>query len=240
MKLKVVFIALCLALFSCNPAFSPTRLMNKLAPDIVMLTPTTTNQTGATGFEVLTPTGHLFTITNAHVCRIPDIKDNLMAARRANDDRAYTIRILEISQATDLCLLEPIPRATGLKLAQRVEQYEELYVFGHPLLKRLMPSEGWLIGREIIMIYSPLNEKGECPRPDDARVDVESLFGPITLCTEKFDSYHVSVQIYPGNSGSPLVNSRGQVVGVIFAADPRMADGFAVPLNDLVEFLSNY
>lgn len=43
----------------------------------------------------------------------------------------------------------------------------------------------------------------------------------------------VSNEIRPGNSGGPLLDDQGRVVGVVFAIDRQSGDGLAVPLDAL-------
>jgi V8-like Glu-specific endopeptidase len=49
-----------------------------------------------------------------------------------------------------------------------------------------------------------------------------------------------SIQIYPGNSGSPVMNSSGDVVGIIFAGDNRTNYGSYVPVFKIREFLERF
>jgi S1-C subfamily serine protease len=48
----------------------------------------------------------------------------------------------------------------------------------------------------------------------------------------------ISDQVQHGNSGSPLFDSGGQVVGVVFAIDQSDGDGLAMPVSSLRSFLS--
>lgn len=48
----------------------------------------------------------------------------------------------------------------------------------------------------------------------------------------------ITNRILPGNSGSPLLDDRGRVVGVVFAFDTATGDGLAMPLRTLSAFLA--
>ncbi len=47
----------------------------------------------------------------------------------------------------------------------------------------------------------------------------------------------VSNAIQPGNSGSPLFDSAGQVVGIVFAVETATGDGLAIPASTVVQYL---
>jgi S1-C subfamily serine protease len=45
--------------------------------------------------------------------------------------------------------------------------------------------------------------------------------------------------VEPGNSGSPLLDSQGQVVGVVFALNPITGNGLAIPVSTLAQYLDS-
>jgi formylglycine-generating enzyme required for sulfatase activity len=51
--------------------------------------------------------------------------------------------------------------------------------------------------------------------------------------------FQIDAAVNPGNSGGPLVNMRGEVVGVVYARLESAAVGFAVPINYAKELLRN-
>jgi S1-C subfamily serine protease len=57
--------------------------------------------------------------------------------------------------------------------------------------------------------------------------------GPIL--GEQVPAIRVSAEVRPGNSGGPLVDAEGRVIGVIFALTGPRGDGLAVPVDVLVD-----
>ena len=59
--------------------------------------------------------------------------------------------------------------------------------------------------------------------------------GPIL--GEQVPAIRVSAEVRPGNSGGPLIDAEGRVIGVIFATTGPGGDGLAVPVDVLVDRL---
>jgi S1-C subfamily serine protease len=57
------------------------------------------------------------------------------------------------------------------------------------------------------------------------------------LLGEPTDVIRVDVDIRQGNSGGPLLDEEGRVVGVVFALDVSSGDGLVVPIGTLLERL---
>ena len=149
---------------------------------------------------VLTPDGHV--LTNAHVVRAEK------AVRlRAADGEVCEARVVGRDEATDLAVLAcgrrdlpPLPLAEPA--AVRVGQL--VVAMGHPFGFERSVSLG---------VVSALERR--LPGRDGAVLD-----GLI----------QTDAAINPGNSGGPLLNARGQVVGVNTAMLPfAQGIGFAVP-----------
>ena len=63
-----------------------------------------------------------------------------------------------------------------------------------------------------------------------------AMFGVVNICVRTLDSQPVTASIYPGNSGSPVFNKYGNVVGVAFASN-EFSRGYIIPLSFVVNFL---
>lgn len=206
------------------------QLYDKIRAQTVTLVSPENKNRGGTGFVLNSPTGSKFTITNAHVCKLS--RSGFMVARLADGDIVH-LPIVAISEETDLCALHALPGLAGLNLAFTMEMYEAVYIIGHPLLHPASFAGGYVNGRSPIDVV----EMTEDCRGKNKRIEmIDTIFGPVPLCFIRVDANWSDVKIYPGNSGSAVVNQYGDVVGVAFAGN--MANfGYFIPLDELEEFL---
>jgi putative serine protease PepD len=110
---------------------------------------------------------------------------------------------------------------------------------------RLGNSGGVEVGDPVIAVGSPLGLAGTVTSGIVSAVDrpVQPILGSGSVPQVFFDAIQTDAPINPGNSGGPLVNARGQVIGVDAAIDTLGGDpltgsqggniglGFAIPIN---------
>lgn len=196
-------------------------------------------QGSGTGFEVQGKSGKVYTITNAHVCELA--KDGMvMVELESNSERFIPRRVLEVYEKNDLCLVEGIEGYKGLKLASDYSLGEPVWAIGYPMGESMNISNGRIKSRSIVELIAENVLPKDCDKPGLQMRSFQSLFGRLEMCTIQRRALMTNVDTYPGNSGSPLVNIYGNVVGVIFASDTRTHWGAAVPLEDLRTFLEAY
>ncbi len=204
---------------------------------MLKLTPPTNYTTGGTGFQVRSPSGRVYTLTNAHICGIAE--NGTLAAHVPGANRVTLIRIIEVRPEMDLCLLQSLPSASGLSVAENFREAEHLYVLGHPFLKPLTLSDGYTVARGPVEM--PANvEPTDCLPPRMHMEEVRGFFGPEHVCVQSFDAWDSTITVYPGNSGSPVFNTEGDVVGIVFATDGRTFRGLFIPLESIKEILKVY
>lgn len=210
---------------------------------------------GGTGFQVVAPSGVSYLLTNAHVCEaFPEGSVNA----QLGDGRIMPRRILEISDRTDLCLVEGIPGMDGLKLASNVDIGQTLALIGHPVLQPLSISLGDIVGQGIEEFpyapiapsdmsdrerarYPDLMSEAECKSKPKFKVkEMETFFGSVPICVLSIQAYKTTIIAFPGNSGSPVVNFWGNLSGVLYAGNGRTNWGLVVPLESIKEFLAPY
>jgi hypothetical protein len=89
------------------------------------------------------------------------------------------------------------------------------------------------------MVNLEIKSQEECELIDGKWLE-GGFFMP-SVCIEKISAFGISSPSYPGNSGSPVVNKWGNVVGVLFAGNrTQLNDSYMVPFHELKNFLKDY
>jgi serine protease Do len=151
-------------------------------------------------------------ITNNHVI---DKADVIKVQLEENDDTLYEATVIGKDARTDIALIK-IDVKRDLPVAKLgrsgpLQVGEWVAAFGNPY------------GHGHTMTKGIVSAKGR-------NIDV----------LNKFSFIQTDASINPGNSGGPLVNMRGEVVGVNTAIDARAQGiGFAIPIDDVREILPN-
>ena len=160
--------------------------------------------------------GNRFIVTNSHVCQIA-VNNILEVKSNLNEDK-YLVHVIKRDRLHDICITT-VPKhlhGNGLYLGMMPNEGDNVFVLGFPLGNRKTFVFGEYTGEVIIKINYSYNEK-ECPVK---RKTVRGFFGDVVVCQMEMAAGEITSPIYPGNSGSAVVNNRGLVVGVIFAGNP--------------------
>lgn len=154
-----------------------------------------------------------YIITNKHVVENTNFSYSIVV-----DDQKFPVKKIHLDPDHDLALLETdIPNTKPLP-------------FGN--------SSDLRLGEQVITIGTPYGEL-----PNTVTTGIISGLGR-DLSQELFADYKDIIQtdaaINPGNSGGPLLNARGEVIGMNTAvASGGQNLGFAIPVNTITEFLDS-
>lgn len=170
---------------------------------------------GGTGFHVKGKSGKTYIMTNSHVCDGVGKNGNIFILTE-NSSLPVQRRIIENSVYTDLCLIEPIEGIEGLSLSSGVSTGDIVHSIGHPSLYPSTMNSGEIITETFITIPVSFDTEN-CNLPKNKIVKARTFFGEMEMCAISVRSYLTNIESLPGNSGSPVVNSYGNVVAVLFA-----------------------
>jgi S1-C subfamily serine protease len=210
----------------------------KVGPKVIMIV-NAEQTSGGTGFYVKARSGKTFIVTNSHVCNMGP--QRLYA--ELPDSRFTKLKLREISRVTDLCILESNADIEGLELSSDLNVGQQVEILGHPRLFPLTSTTGEYTG-DLYKIQMPMS-LGKCPKDmegplSDGKFDT-GFFGELDVCMLNVPVAGISTaKSLGGNSGSPVVNWKGDVVGVVFGGFNDNNDALIIPLPDLKEFLKPY
>ena len=157
-------------------------------------------------------------ITNAHVL----LKNSQRVEVKLYNKRTYKAKVLTVDKNHDLALLK-IDNAPNLTPAV------------------LASSSGLVVGQRVYAIGNPFGLQGTMTRGIISAI--RSIRGPEQNPIE--DAIQTDAAVNPGNSGGPLLNSRGEVIGITTliasnGADQSSGVGFAIPINTAKAVLSDF
>ena len=137
------------------------------------------------------------------------------------DKHKYKAQVLALDKGHDLALLKIV--APGLVPATLAE------------------SNGLMVGQRVYAIGNPFGLSGTMTRGMISAI--RSIRGPQGNPIE--DAIQTDAAVNPGNSGGPLLNSRGDVIGITTliannGADQSSGIGFAIPINTAKAVLDDY
>lgn len=211
--------------------------IRNLQRDVVMIQ--NSKGSGATGFIIRADSGRDVIMTNNHVC---ELQENGKVFVKYRGD-LYIQSVIKSYAWNDLCAIEAPNTIKGrFRPAWWVRLGEEVSAIGYPFLEPLSVTTGELSGPMTITIAVKFNPgPEECKGPTYKIIDTSesmyAFFGVNAVCVRELEAMTSSVSIAPGNSGSPVVNIYGNVVGVMFAGRSDGNRSYAVPLEDLKLFL---
>ena len=197
------------------------------------------SQGGGTGFHVKAKSGQVYIMTNVHICEMAKNGKELLIGE--GDPSSFIPRkVIFMSKKHDVCLVEPLPGHEGVSIASSVDVGEKVTIAGHPQLRPLSLEEGEIINKDatVRIAKSIITSEDQAKECVGEVTEVPTFFGPISICISVDQAYQAKLIAYPGNSGSPVVNKWGNVVGLLFAGnDNAITDSYLVKLEYLKEIL---
>lgn len=214
-------------------------LRHSIQKKSVMITNAQGNH-GGSGVNIMTPKGNKYILTNAHVCEVGG-KEGIVYVQSDYEERVIPRKVIEKSGFTDLCLVEGLPNADYIKVGKEPLPGDYMWVVGHPRLYPTTMSQGENIGPMFMIVMDHIIESKEdkCNLPKNQIVWVDYFIWRVPVCTIAIVANQTNVTVQGGNSGSPIVDFYGNLVGLVFAGDEK---GWAaiITVADINKFIAPY
>lgn len=172
---------------------------------------------GGTAYAISTEEYGVLVITNEHICAMDPVDGIFILDQEA---KVWPTKVRRKGHLTDLCIIEPpedfVKNHKGLKLASTSTELfdgQTLFVYGHPGLRKLTSSSGAFVNETWIPAFGGYL---------DSKV----------ILVDRAD-----IAIFPGSSGSPVLNEDGEVVGTVFAYEGPSNIALIIPLRSMIDFL---
>lgn len=174
------------------------------------------------GFLVHREAGRGLLVTNAHVVRGAASSDAIQVVFNSGTRRAEAVpaKVLAVSRSRDLAVLEvtfaALPEPLQVSSGSQIYETQVVHIAGFPF------GKGFATNRETPVVSL---SRGTV---SSQRLDVN----------DQPQLMQIDGDLNPGNSGGPIVNDAGQVVGVAVSTVRQTNIGFAIPLEPLKELLA--
>lgn len=163
-------------------------------------------------------------LTNAHVVGMlhadapPPEKVEVVLNSGERDERVYPASLVTVDQTSDLAVLrvtaedgKALPAPLDIGLARRLRETQQVFIFGFPF--------GEQLGKNITVSPSAVSS---------LRKDAEG----------KLAKVQVNGGMNPGNSGGPVVDGNGKVIGVAVSGILNTQVNFAIPAETATTLLN--
>jgi len=181
------------------------------------------------GAEESLGTGWIFdklgdVVTNAHVI---NGDDTLRVTDRTG--HIYVARLVQSSESSDLALLRVTGTLTGTPLPVDARTLTAVPAGVLTLASSRATGHGDMTAETLIGL------------DDDVPLQGTGIEAGQSLPQEYDDMLHLEgARIYEGNSGGPVLDAAGQVIGIITLASPSTADSYAIPISRVLSMLNQW
>jgi S1-C subfamily serine protease len=192
------------------------------------------HRSGGSGVILKSTPNKSYILTNVHICILIQVGGIVTT----DDGATYPVHSFKVYKRHDLCEITVLGNLhVNNKIAEtQPKQYEEVTVAGHPALLPTMVTRGHLSNHMSIRLIVGAQK---C---DGDEEDQDALF--CSMAGQKpqyrtFESQPTTATIMAGSSGSGVFNSRGEIVGLIFAGSEDLSYGFTVPYEYVHDFVAH-
>lgn len=237
---------LCLTLF-CGQAFANDVASNadnderveyvrpQTAQEFKSATVMITNKgkySGGSGVIYKSTENASYVLTNSHVCEL--LEEGGLVVTESGD---YNVEQYKQSKVHDICVVRIIQNlGINTKLASASPAFgDDVIISGHPHLLPTTISRGHMSGYLDIQLLAGVEK---CTEKEQEEMGFLCYWFDGMPLIKTFTAMTSSALASPGNSGSGVFNSEGEIIGLLFAGIGRgISQSFIVPLSHIKAFM---
>lgn len=213
--------------------FVATQYGHAAAP-YYRLRATTVHIAVGSGFVLEAPSKRKYLVTNWHVCNVGSWQGTMRG--NFEDGRLIQGHITKNDPTVDLCASKVHRDLVGLKLSPLpLQRKEQVFTRGYPY-GVLSQHAGVFTGANFWNYFFPIEEVGKCFKGSTEERDGSDR---VVGCRARYHSNLTNLYSRPGSSGSPVVNTAGDLVGVMSSWDSDSDSGGMVRYEDVKEFIKD-
>jgi S1-C subfamily serine protease len=163
-------------------------------------------------------------VTNAHV-----VSGQLNIRITDRLAHVYVATVIGMDAAADIAVVRVTNAFPGTPLPVGMTALTTVPVDVITLASSRATGKVDLTANRIIMLHEdvPLSSGQATPTPGAPTVYHDML-------------HLTGAQVYEGNSGGPVIDARGNVIGIVTLADPTHPDSYAIPISRVLEELRGF
>lgn len=196
-----------------------------------------TKNSGGSGVVLSSHKTHSEVLTNAHVCRVAS-KGGYVTSYGGREN---LVSKMTVDTEHDLCMITVYADLkANTKLAENAPSPHDFsLVSGHPRLLPQTQTRGQFGNRTTIQVATGLKQ---CTNEDfrDPTIGLACLLLGGLPVVQTYSAIVITNRIAPGSSGSAIYNANSELSGLVFAGSADGSDGFIVPYENVVNFISKY
>jgi S1-C subfamily serine protease len=199
LKIRLISAILLAAFILITPILFNKGFRKYIGSSVFIVKDINEKRGSGSGFIVRTSKGKRYFVTNNHVCEGLEIEGKILISSDLLSNDQTLVKVLKKDPNVDLCIAEAPASGRGLFISNSLSIGDNVHIFGHPVGFPLHKTSG----EAITPLQVPIL-KGT------------SLFD---MHVVNFDAWQISAPSSPGNSGSPVVDNLGRVIGILFAGN---------------------
>lgn len=175
-----------------------------------------------------------YLVTNAHVCK----EKKTMFIKEEN--KIHLVNILYSNILKDICLLKPIENKIGI-YGDKYKNNKTYITYGFPLHRLGQIEKGIFNDLESMTLPTHLVSTNETAQKCINQKSAIKFNGLVYICLHEYKNISMSKLLnHAGQSGSPIINKTGRLVGIIFSKTNVASETVMLKVQTLNEAIKEY